>query len=261
MLATWHVDDASISIKNGFIEVDDCMRAPLDFSKNARFEIPWKGASVDLLVLRVGYSVEAELWVDDVRIPQNAKGPLLAAPSRCAAHGKRSNRACPICDTVTCRRCRAIDGVRCQACFETAIPSEQQSRRRGWLAGAAVVFVAALALLYAGAQSPSSPLTKAGGSAVFFTGFMIYTALKKRKTLEDVPQESLAFEISNEARQLAGIHCGSCDATIASERDARWCRSCRRALHKSCRKKHRCVPPKTGPDWSRLETGEAMHRE
>jgi hypothetical protein len=258
---SWFIDDARISLDPGMLTshvcVDDQARAPIATAAGGRFAIPWKKRAVELLRISVGQSVETELWVDDVLVPPSDAGPLLGEAEACAAHGKRSKRRCPQCEQHVCKRCRAVDGVRCQACFDKAREAEHGLRKRSWLIGAAFMVVVAIALFAYGMQNVGSPAGKFAGAALFGAAYMAYTALRKRKTPESYPVTPLVFEVSAEPPQLVGTRCFSCDKRISSAPDGVWCATCRHGLHKACRKGHRCRMPALGPDWERLANADA----
>jgi hypothetical protein len=197
----WYIDDSCIRIKpgalNSKLDVDDVAQAPFPNTAEARFGIPWKKRNVEFVRFRVGNSVESELWIDGVLVPPADEGPSLSKePETCKPHAKRSKRRCPGCDEYVCPRCRAVDGVRCSACFDKAGREEQEGRRRGWFIGAAVMLVMALGLFYAGSSGETS-LGKFAGAALFGSGFMVYTALRKRRSPDGVAPGALKFEFAD----------------------------------------------------------------
>jgi hypothetical protein len=252
----WFVDNTHICLKPGAlkssIEVDERATASFGNTVEGRFVVPWRGREVELVRFRVGNSAETELWVDGVRVPASEAAPIVGKSRPCAAHDKRTKRSCPVCEAATCRRCAAVDGVRCQSCFDDAVTSEEQQRKRGWLIGAGVMLLFAVALFYAGASDPSAPFGKFGGAALFGAAFMVYTAFKARRSPESVVVGALQFALSDAEPFLAGAACGRCDERVASAKQGMQCAACEKVLHTKCRDGHKCRAAKTGPDWPRL---------
>lgn len=254
----WRVDDSTIEVKPGGmfkleVVLDGRAEAIIPADVQARFVVPWKKRELELRRVGPRNGIESLLYIDDELCAPSKDGPARGKKDRCGPHGKATTRRCPGCDDVVCLRCLAVDGVRCEACFETAGQGAQKKRRRAWLLGAAFMLACAVGLFLLGASGDAQGLGKFAGVALFGAGVMAWAAYRQSDGSK-LGQAPLVFALGGEgAPQVAGAKCGSCKKRVGTAKAGDWCEGCRKVFHHDCRDGHRCKPPTRGPDWRAID--------